>query len=158
MIIAADEIRILYTGDLGRKNKPIIRDPSTNIPAPDYIFMESTYGNRLHEPPVQAMDDLVKIVNRAVHQKGKIIIPTFAKKKEEMETDICKRFGMAIKTLREQKGISQEKLGEIADLHRTYIGMIERAERNITLKNIDKIAKALDVEISTIFEYIEQKD
>lgn len=75
-----------------------------------------------------------------------------------METDICKRFGMAIKTLREQKGISQEKLGEIADLHRTYIGMIERAERNITLKNIDKIAKALDVEISTIFEYIEQKE
>lgn len=86
------------------------------------------------------------------------ILPTFAKKKEEMETDICKRFGMAIKTLREQKGISQEKLGEIADLHRTYIGMIERAERNITLKNIDKIAKALDVEISTIFEYIEQKE
>lgn len=75
-----------------------------------------------------------------------------------METDICKRFGMAIKTLREQKGISQEKLGEISDLHRTYIGMIERAERNITLKNIDKIAKALDVEISTIFEYIEQKE
>lgn len=75
-----------------------------------------------------------------------------------METDICKRFGMAIKTLREQKGISQEKLGEIANLHRTYIGMIERAERNITLKNIDKIAKALDVEISTIFEYIEQKE
>lgn len=75
-----------------------------------------------------------------------------------METDICKRFGMAIKTLREQKGISQEKLGEIADLHRTYIGMIERAERNITLKNIDKIAKALDVEISTIFENIEQKE
>ncbi len=74
----SDEIRILYTGDLGRKNKPIIRDPSTNFPAPDYIFMESTYGNRLHEPPSQALEELVKIVNRAVNQKGKIIIPTFA--------------------------------------------------------------------------------
>ena len=45
----SDEIRILYTGDLGRRNKPIIRDPATNMPAPDYIFLESTYGNRLHK-------------------------------------------------------------------------------------------------------------
>lgn len=75
-----------------------------------------------------------------------------------METDICKKFGMAIKTLREQKGISQEKLGEIADLHRTYIGMIERSERNITLKNIDKISKALGTEISAIFKYIEHNE
>lgn len=74
----SDEIRILYTGDLGRKNKPIIRDPATNMPAPDYIFMESTYGNRLHEEPENALRQLEKIVRRAVDTKGKIIIPTFA--------------------------------------------------------------------------------
>lgn len=74
----SDEIRVLYTGDLGRKNKPIVRDPSTNVPAPDYIFMESTYGNRLHEAPSVAMDDLEKIIRRAVDRKGKIIIPSFA--------------------------------------------------------------------------------
>ena len=74
----SDEIRILYTGDLGRIGKPIIRDPSTNVPAPDYIFMESTYGNRLHESPGVAMDDLVAVVRKAVERKGKIIIPTFA--------------------------------------------------------------------------------
>ena len=44
-----NEVRILYTGDLGRCTKPIIRDPSTKVPAPDYIFLESTYGNRRHE-------------------------------------------------------------------------------------------------------------
>lgn len=74
----SDEIRVLYTGDLGRVGKPIIRDPATNFPAPDYIFMESTYGNRLHEDPGVALDDLEKIVKRAIANKGKIIIPSFA--------------------------------------------------------------------------------
>ena len=73
-----DEIRILYTGDLGRKHKPIIRDPSTSVPAPDYIFIESTYGNRLHEGTEIAMDELRKVVRRAIDKKGKIIIPSFA--------------------------------------------------------------------------------
>lgn len=45
-----------------------------------------------------------------------------------------------------KQGISQEKLGDLAGLHRTYIGMVERAEKNITLKNIEKIAKALNME------------
>ena len=74
----SDEIRILYTGDLGRVGKPIIRDPAVNVPAPDYIFLESTYGNRLHESPGIALDDLEKVVKRAVANKGKIIIPSFA--------------------------------------------------------------------------------
>ncbi len=74
----SDEIRILYTGDLGRVGKPIIRDPAINIPAPDYIFLESTYGNRLHDEPGIALEDLEKIVKRAVANKGKIIIPSFA--------------------------------------------------------------------------------
>ncbi|HBB41932.1 MAG TPA: MBL fold metallo-hydrolase, partial [Treponema sp.] len=74
----ADELRVLFTGDLGRVGKPIIRDPSTDVPAPDYIFLESTYGNRLHEDPDTALDDLEKVVKRAVANKGKIIIPSFA--------------------------------------------------------------------------------
>lgn len=72
------DIRIAYTGDLGRKNKAIIRDPAVNIPAPDYIFLESTYGDRLHEDSDIAMDELEKTVRRAVATKGKIIIPAFA--------------------------------------------------------------------------------
>lgn len=77
------------------------------------------------------------------------------KNTDAMNDDILKRFGLTIKRLREREGISQEKLGEISDLHRTYIGMIERAERNITLKNIEKIAKALGTDISKIFEELE---
>ena len=60
-------------------------------------------------------------------------------------------FGDKVRELRKQKGISQEELSYKADLHRTYIGMIERAEKNLTLTNIEKIAKALDVDIKNLF-------
>lgn len=72
------DIKILYSGDLGRKNKPIVQDPSINVGAPDYIVLESTYGNRLHEDAQVAMDELARIVRKAIDQKGKIIIPAFA--------------------------------------------------------------------------------
>lgn len=72
------ETTILFTGDLGRKNKPIIRDPSTKVPAPDYIVLESTYGNRKHEDQKVALDTLAKVVRKTIDKKGKIIIPAFA--------------------------------------------------------------------------------
>lgn len=49
-------------------------------------------------------------------------------------------------------GLSQEELASRADVHRTYIGMIERAEKNITLENIEKICKALNLKISQFFK------
>jgi len=73
-----DDLRILYTGDLGRKNKPIIRDPDHVIPAPDYIFLESTYGNRRHTESEVALQKLEEIIRNTVRTKGKIIIPAFA--------------------------------------------------------------------------------
>ncbi len=72
------EIRLLYTGDIGRKCKPIIRNPAVNMPAPDYIFLESTYGNKLHDNHDLAMKELERIVRDACAKKGKIIIPSFA--------------------------------------------------------------------------------
>ena len=59
-------------------NKPIIRDPDTNLPAPDYLVLESTYGNRLHENVDVALDELEQVVQRCIRTKGKIIIPSFA--------------------------------------------------------------------------------
>ena len=61
--------------------------------------------------------------------------------------EILVKFGEKIREKRIQKGLSQEELAHIADVHRTYIGMIERAERNITLLSMEKFAKALDTEI-----------
>jgi transcriptional regulator with XRE-family HTH domain len=60
-------------------------------------------------------------------------------------SDINKDVGFNIRRMREEKGFSQEKLAALADLHRAYIGQIERGEKNIGLKNLEKIAKAMGV-------------
>lgn len=59
-------------------------------------------------------------------------------------------FGRNVQNHRKALGLSQEQLADRAGVHRTYIGMIERAEKNITLVNIEKIAKALNVNISEL--------
>jgi transcriptional regulator with XRE-family HTH domain len=70
------------------------------------------------------------------------------------ESDILKKFGNKVRHLRLQKGItSQMKLSFKAGLDRTYIGGIERGERNVALKNIEKLAKALGVEIEEMFRF-----
>ncbi len=68
------------------------------------------------------------------------------------DTKILVSFGDKVRKLRNDLGISQEELAYRANLHRTYIGMIERAEKNITLINIEKIADALNVEIKDLFD------
>ncbi len=65
--------------------------------------------------------------------------------------EILIKFGHRVREIRKEKNLSQEELSFKADLHRTYIGMIERAEKNITLVNIEKIAKALNVDIKELF-------
>lgn len=66
--------------------------------------------------------------------------------------EINKSFGETVRRLRSEMGWSQEKLAEYSDLDRTYIGGIERGERNPSLRNISKIAKALRVKISKLFQ------
>lgn len=63
------------------------------------------------------------------------------------EAQIQKHFGDRVRELRKQKGLSQEALGLACDLDRTYIGGVERGERNISLINIQKIADALGVNV-----------
>ena len=71
------EARILATGDLGRCNKPIVRDPAIT-PAADYLVLESTYGDRLHDQADNAVNALAEIARETVKNRGKIIIPAFA--------------------------------------------------------------------------------
>ncbi len=65
---------------------------------------------------------------------------------------ILEIFGRNVQKYRKERHLSQEKLAEYAGLHRTYIGMIERAEKNITLINIEKIAKALNISLTKLLE------
>lgn len=61
-------------------------------------------------------------------------------------------FGSNVQKYRKAQKLSQEKLAELAGVHRTYIGMIERAEKNITLCNMEKIADALKVKIQDLLQ------
>ena len=66
---------------------------------------------------------------------------------------ILLKFGKNVQEKRKSMKLSQEQLAELAGVHRTYIGMIERAEKNITLCNIERIAKALNVDICSLLKW-----
>lgn len=65
--------------------------------------------------------------------------------------NITHTFGLQVKHYRKSKNLSQEELAHICGLHRTYIGSVERGERNITLRNAEKIAQALDESLLSFF-------
>ncbi|MBE9019179.1 transcriptional regulator [Chroococcidiopsis sp. CCALA 051] len=69
----------------------------------------------------------------------------------EGKSDIKKRFGLAVRQRRQKLGLSQEELSFRAGLHRTYISDIERGSRNVSLENIERLAKALEISVSTLF-------
>ena len=69
-----------------------------------------------------------------------------------MKDIVLNKFGERVRTERGKLYLSQEELAEKAGLHRTYIGMIERAEKNITLINIKKIANALKISVSDLLD------
>ena len=69
--------KIVFSGDLGNVDQPIIRDPQT-IDEADYVVMESTYGDRLHEPPESYTEALAQIIDETFEQGGNVIIPSFA--------------------------------------------------------------------------------
>ncbi len=73
----SDRLRLVFSGDLGRRNMAILRDPE--IPElPDVLLLETTYGDRLHSPMSGMEAQLTEVVNRAVARQGKILVPSFA--------------------------------------------------------------------------------
>jgi transcriptional regulator with XRE-family HTH domain len=68
---------------------------------------------------------------------------------------LLEEFGIAIRARREELGLSQELLAELANLHRTYIGSIERGERNVSLKNIIKLCAALKIKPSDLMKTLD---
>lgn len=67
-------------------------------------------------------------------------------------SDIAKIIGQRIRNYRTQKGLSQEKLAELAGCHPTYIGQLERGEKNATLESVEKITSAMDISLSELFD------
>jgi transcriptional regulator with XRE-family HTH domain len=65
-------------------------------------------------------------------------------------SDVAVRFGHRLRAVRQGRGISQEKLAQLAGLHRTYVSSVERGERNISLLNIESLARALGVKMAEL--------
>ena len=68
--------------------------------------------------------------------------------------DTIKKLGQKIRIERQKRKMSQEKLAELADLNRNFVGMIERGETNLTVKKLEKIANVFDMDIKDLFNFI----
>lgn len=71
--------------------------------------------------------------------------------RKRLAADICARFGDAIRARRAELGLTQEALADKAGIHRTYIGDVERGARNVALRNVEKLATALDLSVPELF-------
>ncbi len=74
--------------------------------------------------------------------------------KKESHTDLTEKLGQKIRIERMKRKMSQEKLAELSELNRNFIGMVERGESNITVKNLEAISKAFGMEIKELFNFV----
>jgi transcriptional regulator with XRE-family HTH domain len=73
-------------------------------------------------------------------------------------SDVLVRFGKRLRQIREKVGVSQERLAEMARLHRTYVSSVERGKRNISLLNIDRLASALGISLRQLMPETRRDD
>lgn len=129
-------LRLGYTGDLGRKFLPILRDPE-QITDIDYLVSEATYGDRLHNDIRTSYDDLATVINNAYRRGGKVIIPSFAVERAQELLYI-------IHTLKDLKKIPQIPVYldsplavKIVDVFAEFIDLYDEETQNIFLKKKD---------------------
>jgi len=92
------EIKLVFSGDLGRRDRPILRDPYL-IDEADYLIVESTYGNKLHHPSEDDAKELISIINATTKRGGNIVIPSFAvERAQDIIYELNKYYTEYIKT------------------------------------------------------------
>lgn len=69
--------------------------------------------------------------------------------------DVAAKLGERVRRLRKAKGLSQERLAELAGLHTNYVGQVERGEKNLTLDTLQKIVSGLDITLEELFRYVD---
>ena len=92
------ETKLVFSGDLGRRDRPILRDPSF-IDEADYLIVESTYGNKQHHPSEVDDKELISIINTTVKRGGNVVIPSFAiERAQDIIYELNKYYTEYIKT------------------------------------------------------------
>ncbi|HEX9059566.1 MAG TPA: MBL fold metallo-hydrolase [Clostridia bacterium] len=120
------ETKVVFSGDLGNKNTPILRDPSI-IDSADYLVIESTYGNRLHNDNTNKVDRFVNIINETAELGGNIIIPSFA----------VGRTQEIIYDLHKEKGRNEAKIKKLFSLPVFIDSPLATSATEIFRKNLD---------------------
>jgi metallo-beta-lactamase family protein len=82
--------RLTYTGDLGRRGLPLLRDPAP-VPEADLLICECTYGGRAHEPLPRVTDALIEVVHRTAARGGKVLVPAFTLGRTQMVVSVLRR-------------------------------------------------------------------
>lgn len=70
-------------------------------------------------------------------------------------SDLARKLGERLRLIRKDKGLSQEQLGELAELHTNYIGQVERGEKNVTIESLEKVVAGLGITMEELFRYID---
>ena len=92
------EIKLVFSGDLGRRDRPILKDPYL-VDEADYLIIESTYGNKVHHPSEDDTKELISIINTTVKRGGNVIIPSFAvERAQDIIYELNKYYTAYIKT------------------------------------------------------------
>jgi transcriptional regulator with XRE-family HTH domain len=73
------------------------------------------------------------------------------------ERPLAKKFGLLVKSLRSEAGLSQEAFADLCNLHRTYVGSIERGEKTVSIETANKLARALNLTIAQLFLKLEEE-
>ncbi len=87
------EKKLVFSGDLGSPNQPLVRDP-TSIEEADFLWLESTYGDRLHKSRKETVEELLQIIGQAIRDQAKVILPAFA---VERTQDVIYTLGQLIR-------------------------------------------------------------
>ncbi len=123
--------RIIFSGDVGRPDTPIIRDPTTITDGADYVLMESTYGGREHEPEQEAIRLLAEAVRAVADHSGVLLIPSFAIGRTQEIVWVLDRLLSAGEIPHLPLYLDSPMASEASDVYRRYPGYYDEETRNL---------------------------
>lgn len=113
------EHSLVFTGDLGRRNLPILK-PTAPIPPSSVLVCESTYGNRVHEPIDKTVDKLYETIRRTIEREGKVLIPAFSLGRTQLIVHYLQRGVLSGQIPRVPIYVDSPLASDIADVYRRH--------------------------------------
>lgn len=136
MRLTDGKTRLGFSGDIGRKNLPIIRDPQEMMPC-DYMIMESTYGDRLHRDDGAVLDKLADVVNRTAGRGGKIIVPSFAVGRTQQLVLLLSQLTMAKRIPSIPIFVDSPLAVNVTDIFRKYSNLFDAETAKMLADDVD---------------------